>query len=146
MAEGLHLEKEVVRVWFCNRRQREKRVKTSLHHSSFMAKETAACRSWRSGVSAMLMCDYLQAKKTTPTFGSEWVYCTDSPAGVLDMLQWPQKSIWTHVKMSECYFIKYQTKWPVWKRSYLEDVWSQFSSSAHRSPIRAIRGVENHMN
>ncbi|KAK7168721.1 hypothetical protein R3I93_004886 [Phoxinus phoxinus] len=44
MAEGLHLEKEVVRVWFCNRRQREKRVKTSLHHSSFMAKETAACR------------------------------------------------------------------------------------------------------
>uniref|UniRef100_A0A8C2IFM5 POU domain protein n=1 Tax=Cyprinus carpio TaxID=7962 RepID=A0A8C2IFM5_CYPCA len=44
MAEGLHLEKEVVRVWFCNRRQREKRVKTSLHHSSFMAKEIAACR------------------------------------------------------------------------------------------------------
>uniref|UniRef100_A0A673FWX0 Pituitary-specific positive transcription factor 1-like n=1 Tax=Sinocyclocheilus rhinocerous TaxID=307959 RepID=A0A673FWX0_9TELE len=44
MAEGLHLEKEVVRVWFCNRRQREKRVKTSLHHSSFMAKESAACR------------------------------------------------------------------------------------------------------
>ncbi|MBN3299548.1 PIT1 factor, partial [Amia calva] len=35
MAEGLHLEKEVVRVWFCNRRQREKRVKTSLHHSNF---------------------------------------------------------------------------------------------------------------
>ncbi|TRY57966.1 hypothetical protein DNTS_030957 [Danionella cerebrum] len=32
MAEGLRLEKEVVRVWFCNRRQREKRVKTSLHH------------------------------------------------------------------------------------------------------------------
>uniref|UniRef100_A0A4W3JU83 POU domain protein n=1 Tax=Callorhinchus milii TaxID=7868 RepID=A0A4W3JU83_CALMI len=32
MAEGLKLEKEVVRVWFCNRRQREKRVKTSLHH------------------------------------------------------------------------------------------------------------------
>lgn len=40
MAEGLHLEKEVVRVWFCNRRQREKRVKTSLHHSSFMSKDT----------------------------------------------------------------------------------------------------------
>lgn len=40
MAEGLHLEKEVVRVWFCNRRQREKRVKTSLHHSSFMTKDT----------------------------------------------------------------------------------------------------------
>ncbi|GAA6108181.1 pituitary-specific positive transcription factor 1 [Tachysurus ichikawai] len=40
MAEGLHLEKEVVRVWFCNRRQREKRVKTSLHHSSFMPKDT----------------------------------------------------------------------------------------------------------
>ncbi|KAM9033744.1 pituitary-specific positive transcription factor 1 isoform 2-T2 [Sarcophilus harrisii] len=35
MAEGLNLEKEVVRVWFCNRRQREKRVKTSLHQSSF---------------------------------------------------------------------------------------------------------------
>uniref|UniRef100_F6VMI9 POU domain protein n=2 Tax=Monodelphis domestica TaxID=13616 RepID=F6VMI9_MONDO len=35
MAEGLNLEKEVVRVWFCNRRQREKRVKTSLHQNSF---------------------------------------------------------------------------------------------------------------
>ncbi|XP_051564515.1 pituitary-specific positive transcription factor 1 [Myxocyprinus asiaticus] len=44
MAESLHLEKEVVRVWFCNRRQREKRVKTSLHHSSFMTKETVFCR------------------------------------------------------------------------------------------------------
>ncbi|XP_076841560.1 pituitary-specific positive transcription factor 1 [Brachyhypopomus gauderio] len=44
MAEGLHLEKEVVRVWFCNRRQREKRVKTSLHHSSLMTKDTPACR------------------------------------------------------------------------------------------------------
>ncbi|XP_006637992.1 pituitary-specific positive transcription factor 1 isoform X1 [Lepisosteus oculatus] len=46
MAEGLHLEKEVVRVWFCNRRQREKRVKTSLHHSAFpsLTKETAICR------------------------------------------------------------------------------------------------------
>uniref|UniRef100_W5LDI7 POU domain protein n=1 Tax=Astyanax mexicanus TaxID=7994 RepID=W5LDI7_ASTMX len=44
MAEGLHLEKEVVRVWFCNRRQREKRVKTSLHHSSLMTKESSACR------------------------------------------------------------------------------------------------------
>ncbi|XP_056320991.1 pituitary-specific positive transcription factor 1 [Danio aesculapii] len=42
MAEGLHLEKEVVRVWFCNRRQREKRVKTSLHHSSFMTKDCRA--------------------------------------------------------------------------------------------------------
>ncbi|KAJ8407371.1 hypothetical protein AAFF_G00279450 [Aldrovandia affinis] len=46
MAEGLHLEKEVVRVWFCNRRQREKRVKTSLHHSSFhsLAKDSPTCR------------------------------------------------------------------------------------------------------
>ncbi|XP_007439791.1 pituitary-specific positive transcription factor 1 [Python bivittatus] len=35
MAEGLNLEKEVVRVWFCNRRQREKRVKTSLHQNTF---------------------------------------------------------------------------------------------------------------
>jgi len=30
IAKSLGLEKEVVRVWFCNRRQREKRVKTSL--------------------------------------------------------------------------------------------------------------------
>nr|XP_016848011.1 PREDICTED: pituitary-specific positive transcription factor 1 [Anolis carolinensis] len=37
MAEGLNLEKEVVRVWFCNRRQREKRVKTSLHQTTFNA-------------------------------------------------------------------------------------------------------------
>ncbi|KAG9349092.1 hypothetical protein JZ751_029412 [Albula glossodonta] len=46
MAEGLHLEKEVVRVWFCNRRQREKRVKTSLHHSSFhsLPKDSPTCR------------------------------------------------------------------------------------------------------
>ncbi|KAL4635695.1 pituitary-specific positive transcription factor 1 isoform X1 [Arapaima gigas] len=46
MAEGLHLEKEVVRVWFCNRRQREKRVKTSLHQGSFhnLAKESSTCR------------------------------------------------------------------------------------------------------
>ncbi|XP_048458834.1 pituitary-specific positive transcription factor 1 isoform X4 [Rhincodon typus] len=35
MADSLNLEKEVVRVWFCNRRQREKRVKTNLHHNSF---------------------------------------------------------------------------------------------------------------
>ncbi|XP_053166642.1 pituitary-specific positive transcription factor 1 isoform X2 [Hemicordylus capensis] len=35
MAEGLNLEKEVVRVWFCNRRQREKRVKTSLHQNTY---------------------------------------------------------------------------------------------------------------
>ena len=32
VADDLQLEKEVVRVWFCNRRQREKRVKTSLHY------------------------------------------------------------------------------------------------------------------
>ncbi|OCT93894.1 hypothetical protein XELAEV_18011565mg [Xenopus laevis] len=46
MAEGLNLEKEVVRVWFCNRRQREKRVKTSLHQSSFstFSKEHHDCR------------------------------------------------------------------------------------------------------
>ncbi|MBN3279075.1 PIT1 factor, partial [Polyodon spathula] len=46
MAEGLHLEKEVVRVWFCNRRQREKRVKTSLHQSTFLSlsKDQACCR------------------------------------------------------------------------------------------------------
>ncbi|XP_063070523.1 pituitary-specific positive transcription factor 1 [Engraulis encrasicolus] len=46
MAEGLHLEKEVVRVWFCNRRQREKRVKTNLHQSAaaYLAKEAQMCR------------------------------------------------------------------------------------------------------
>ncbi|XP_061735901.1 pituitary-specific positive transcription factor 1 [Nerophis ophidion] len=41
IAKGLHLEKEVVRVWFCNRRQREKRVKTSL--SSCFAKMSSNC-------------------------------------------------------------------------------------------------------
>lgn len=30
VADSLQLDKEVVRVWFCNRRQREKRVRTSL--------------------------------------------------------------------------------------------------------------------
>nr|XP_005491066.1 pituitary-specific positive transcription factor 1 [Zonotrichia albicollis] len=46
MAEGLSLEKEVVRVWFCNRRQREKRVKTSLHQNAFSSiiKEHHECR------------------------------------------------------------------------------------------------------
>ncbi|XP_072255520.1 pituitary-specific positive transcription factor 1 isoform X1 [Pyxicephalus adspersus] len=46
MAESLNLEKEVVRVWFCNRRQREKRVKTSLHQNSFstFTKEHHECR------------------------------------------------------------------------------------------------------
>uniref|UniRef100_A0A674GZS8 POU domain protein n=1 Tax=Taeniopygia guttata TaxID=59729 RepID=A0A674GZS8_TAEGU len=46
MAEGLNLEKEVVRVWFCNRRQREKRVKTSLHQNAFssLIKEHHECR------------------------------------------------------------------------------------------------------
>ncbi|XP_038622247.1 pituitary-specific positive transcription factor 1 isoform X1 [Tachyglossus aculeatus] len=46
MADGLNLEKEVVRVWFCNRRQREKRVKTSLHQNTFtsITKEHHECR------------------------------------------------------------------------------------------------------
>lgn len=36
IAEGLRLDREVVRVWFCNRRQREKRVKTSLSIHGFL--------------------------------------------------------------------------------------------------------------
>ncbi|XP_032888499.1 pituitary-specific positive transcription factor 1 [Amblyraja radiata] len=46
MAESLNLEKEVIRVWFCNRRQREKRVKTNLHYNSFCFsfKEHLDCR------------------------------------------------------------------------------------------------------
>uniref|UniRef100_A0A3B4GT32 POU domain protein n=1 Tax=Pundamilia nyererei TaxID=303518 RepID=A0A3B4GT32_9CICH len=43
IAKGLHLEKEVVRVWFCNRRQREKRVKTSLNLSSCLTKISPNC-------------------------------------------------------------------------------------------------------
>ncbi|XP_036965797.1 pituitary-specific positive transcription factor 1 [Acanthopagrus latus] len=43
IAKGLHLEKEVVRVWFCNRRQREKRVKTSLTLSSCFSKISPNC-------------------------------------------------------------------------------------------------------
>ncbi|XP_062287987.1 pituitary-specific positive transcription factor 1 [Scomber scombrus] len=43
IAKGLHLEKEVVRVWFCNRRQREKRVKTSLNLSSCLTKISSNC-------------------------------------------------------------------------------------------------------
>uniref|UniRef100_H3DG76 POU domain protein n=1 Tax=Tetraodon nigroviridis TaxID=99883 RepID=H3DG76_TETNG len=45
IAKGLHLEKEVVRVWFCNRRQREKRVKTSLNLSSCLSKKKAPSES-----------------------------------------------------------------------------------------------------
>lgn len=40
IADNLRLEKEVVRVWFCNRRQREKRVKTSLNIHGFMSYKT----------------------------------------------------------------------------------------------------------
>jgi class 1 POU domain transcription factor len=40
IAEGLRLDKEVVRVWFCNRRQREKRVKTSLNLHNFLGYKT----------------------------------------------------------------------------------------------------------
>ena len=36
IAEALKLDKEVVRVWFCNRRQREKRIKTSLLSFQFL--------------------------------------------------------------------------------------------------------------
>ncbi|KAF0026277.1 hypothetical protein F2P81_021014 [Scophthalmus maximus] len=43
IAKGLHLEKEVVRVWFCNRRQREKRVKTSLNLSACLTKLSPNC-------------------------------------------------------------------------------------------------------
>lgn len=43
IAKGLHLEKEVVRVWFCNRRQREKRVKTSLNLTSCLTKISPNC-------------------------------------------------------------------------------------------------------
>ncbi|XP_037646005.1 pituitary-specific positive transcription factor 1 [Sebastes umbrosus] len=43
IAKGLHLEKEVVRVWFCNRRQREKRVKTSLNLSNCLSKLSPHC-------------------------------------------------------------------------------------------------------
>ena len=35
IAQNLHHEKEVIRVWFCNRRQRDKRVKTSLSIHGF---------------------------------------------------------------------------------------------------------------
>ncbi|XP_068185961.1 pituitary-specific positive transcription factor 1 [Antennarius striatus] len=45
IAKSLHLEKEVVRVWFCNRRQREKRVKTSLNLSSCLTKINPNCIS-----------------------------------------------------------------------------------------------------
>lgn len=40
IADGLRLDKEVVRVWFCNRRQREKRVKTSLNLQNFLGYKT----------------------------------------------------------------------------------------------------------
>ncbi|XP_068602626.1 pituitary-specific positive transcription factor 1 [Brachionichthys hirsutus] len=45
IAKALHLEKEVVRVWFCNRRQREKRVKTSLNLSACLNKINPLCIS-----------------------------------------------------------------------------------------------------
>lgn len=40
IADSLQLEKEVVRVWFCNRRQREKRVRTSLGGQEVKGEET----------------------------------------------------------------------------------------------------------
>uniref|UniRef100_A0A8C4QL20 POU domain protein n=1 Tax=Eptatretus burgeri TaxID=7764 RepID=A0A8C4QL20_EPTBU len=42
MAEQLHMEKEVVRVWFCNRRQKEKRISLpSQNHN--MVREKSKC-------------------------------------------------------------------------------------------------------
>lgn len=42
VADALQLEKEVVRVWFCNRRQREKRLRTSGSISGTPTKEEAS--------------------------------------------------------------------------------------------------------
>ncbi|CAJ1079897.1 pituitary-specific positive transcription factor 1 [Xyrichtys novacula] len=55
IAKGLHLEKEVVRVWFCNRRQREKRVKTSLNLSSCLSKISPTCLTQMSKTQRAMM-------------------------------------------------------------------------------------------
>ncbi|XP_028289499.1 pituitary-specific positive transcription factor 1 [Parambassis ranga] len=55
IAKGLHLEKEVVRVWFCNRRQREKRVKTSLNLTSCLTKINPNCIAQMSKSQRVLM-------------------------------------------------------------------------------------------
>ena len=44
VADALQLEKEVVRVWFCNRRQREKRLRTSTSSIGTPTKEEASPR------------------------------------------------------------------------------------------------------
>ena len=52
IANSLRLEKEVVRVWFCNRRQRDKRVKTSLCSAVMaagMGDGDGAVGRWESG-------------------------------------------------------------------------------------------------
>lgn len=46
IAENLRLDREVVRVWFCNRRQREKRVKTSLSIHGFLSCKNDWLSAW----------------------------------------------------------------------------------------------------
>uniref|UniRef100_A0A5K4FFG5 POU domain protein n=1 Tax=Schistosoma mansoni TaxID=6183 RepID=A0A5K4FFG5_SCHMA len=45
LADVLGLEKEVVRVWFCNRRQKQKRLNPLLLGSTFDSNEDSTCRS-----------------------------------------------------------------------------------------------------
>ncbi|CAI2734939.1 unnamed protein product [Schistosoma spindalis] len=45
LADVLGLEKEVVRVWFCNRRQKQKRLNPLLLGSAFDSNEDSTCRS-----------------------------------------------------------------------------------------------------
>uniref|UniRef100_UPI00358E2A17 POU domain, class 2, transcription factor 3S-like isoform X2 n=1 Tax=Myxine glutinosa TaxID=7769 RepID=UPI00358E2A17 len=61
MAEQLHMEKEVVRVWFCNRRQKEKRINIpSLNHNMHPIGEEMQDQS----PSSELSCSTFAAQRT----------------------------------------------------------------------------------
>lgn len=52
LADGLCMEKEVVRVWFCNRRQKEKRINPQLEDDGAMMSEPGSPMSSHSLVFA----------------------------------------------------------------------------------------------
>lgn len=84
LAEQLNMEKEVIRVWFCNRRQKEKRINPSSSTTPPLPSQTspvvthkASCYSPRMVQRASLFINTLWPLRSSPPrpgicFGDEW--------------------------------------------------------------------------